>query len=90
MVNPAVLLPERFRAGCAFGATRIIRVVSPAGEHVEGGTITQPPAGAKPREILRVFYDDLPRLVSAQAAIKVYREDDWDGRVTGAAPHSSL
>jgi hypothetical protein len=53
MVNPAVLLPERFRAGCAFGATRIIRVVSPAGERVEGGTIAQPPAGAKPREILR-------------------------------------
>jgi hypothetical protein len=48
-------LPERFRAGCAFGATRIIRVVSPAGERVEGGTIAQPPAGAKPREILREF-----------------------------------
>ncbi len=89
MVNPAVLLPERLRAGCAFGATRIIRVVSPAGERVEGGTIAQPPAGAKPREILRVFHD-LSRLVSARAAIKVYREDDWDGRVTGAAPHSSL
>jgi len=28
MVNPAVLLPERFRAGCAFGATREPRGLS--------------------------------------------------------------
>ena len=89
MVNPAVLLPERFRAGCAFGATRIIRVVSPAGERVEGGTIAQPPAGAKPREILREFHG-LSRLVSARAVNRLYREDDRDGRVTGAALHSSL
>ena len=89
LVIPAVLLPERFRAGCAFGATRIIRVVSPAGERVEGGTIAQPSAGAKPREILREFHD-LSRLVSARAVKRLYREDDRDGRVTGTAPHSSL
>ena len=88
MVNPAVLLPERFRAGCAFGATRILRVVSPAGERVEGGTIAQPPAGAKPREILREI-DALSRLVSARAVNKLYREDDRGGRLGGAAPHSS-
>jgi hypothetical protein len=81
-------LPERFRAGCAFGATHIIRVVSPAGERVEGGTIAQPSAGAKPRGILREFHD-LSRLVSARAIKKRYREDDWDGRLGGAAPHSS-
>ena len=51
LVYPAVLLPERFRAGCAFGATRAIRVVSPAGEYVEGGTISQRPRPAKPHAI---------------------------------------
>ena len=89
MVNPAVLLPERFRAGCAFGATRIIRVVSPAGERVEGATIAQPPAGAKPREILREFHGQ-SRLVSARAVTGLQREADRDGRVAGAAPHNSL
>ena len=38
--SPAVLLPERFRAGCAFGGP--VCGLSPSGDFVEGTLYTNP------------------------------------------------
>jgi len=70
MTDRAVLLPERFRAGCAFGAGPVLAgPVSPTGQ-IETGIVRPPHRHAKllacvPEAIFRV--NDGHRLMFAEA-----------------------